>query len=158
MENRDGRKGTNAAEAEARYCALCGRAPGGDGRGTERFGEAFCSETHAEEFAAAVRAARIQSVAAAQHASAETKRPAGPVEAGPTSPNWKSYLGKAICWGVPLLVVVFLLAGGGAVLGAASAVLPVLAFLACPLGMYLMMRSMSKMRHGDDRGDGGAKQ
>ena len=39
-------------------------------------------------------------------------------------------------------------------LGAASGLLPVLAVLACPLGMYLMMRSMAKMGGPDDRHKG----
>ncbi len=135
------RDGTGADSTPGeRYCAVCGQDATTGARRIERFGQLFCSEGHAEEFAGAVRVARIQAAAAA-----------------PTPRNWRSYLGKAICWGVPLLVVVFLLGGGGALLGAASAVLPVLAFLACPLGMYLMMRSMSKVGHGDDRGDGGAK-
>jgi hypothetical protein len=42
-------------------------------------------------------------------------------------------------------VVAFVLAGGtGAVFGAAGAVLPFAAAPACPLGMYFMMRAMSK--------------
>jgi hypothetical protein len=49
------------------------------------------------------------------------------------------------CVGAPLLALAFLAGGGGAVLGAAGALVPILAFLACPLAMYFMMRSMSKM-------------
>jgi Protein of unknown function (DUF2933) len=61
--------------------------------------------------------------------------------------------GEAFCWGAPLLVVTFVLAGGtGVVAGAAGAVLPFLAALACPLGMYFMMRGMSKMGdHGNTK-------
>jgi hypothetical protein len=54
---------------------------------------------------------------------------------------------------VPLLAIVVLLGGGGAVLGRASALIPVAAALACPLGMYFMMRAMSNMgstSHHDD--------
>ena len=67
--------------------------------------------------------------------------------ADPTAPrrDWKAVLGRALCWGAPLLIVAVLLAGGtGALTGAAGAALPFLAALACPLGMYFMMRSMSK--------------
>jgi len=52
-----------------------------------------------------------------------------------------------------LLALVFLLGGGSAVLGAASGLLPLLALLACPLGMYFMMRSMSKMGNKGNPGD-----
>ncbi|MGH7419574.1 MAG: DUF2933 domain-containing protein [Candidatus Rokuibacteriota bacterium] len=46
------------------------------------------------------------------------------------------------CCGLPLLALVFLAGGGGALLGAGAAVLPLLAVLACPLGMFFMMRAM----------------
>jgi len=45
---------------------------------------------------------------------------------------------------VPILVLVFLAGGGGALLGAAGALLPFLVALACPIGMYFMMRGMMK--------------
>jgi len=51
------------------------------------------------------------------------------------------------------LALVFLLGGGSAVLGAAGAFLPALALLACPLGMYFMMRAMTKMEHKEHGGD-----
>jgi hypothetical protein len=56
----------------------------------------------------------------------------------------------AACCGLPLLVLVLLAGGGGALLGAGAAVLPLLAVLACPLGMLFMMRAMQ----GHGRGDG----
>ena len=40
-----------------RYCAHCGHAVGADAPTIQRFGERFCSEAHAEEFTAGVRAA-----------------------------------------------------------------------------------------------------
>lgn len=52
----------------------------------------------------------------------------------------------AVCCGAPLLVLVFLAAGGSALLGAAggilSVLLPILALLACPLAMLFLMRGM----------------
>ncbi|MGH7417424.1 MAG: DUF2933 domain-containing protein, partial [Candidatus Rokuibacteriota bacterium] len=54
------------------------------------------------------------------------------------------------CGGLPILALVFLAGGGGALLGAGAAVLPVLALLACPLGMFFMMRGMRQ------NGSGGA--
>ena len=49
-----------------RHCAYCGHAATGGAPAIERFGEQFCSEPHAEEFAARVRAARIQAAARAE--------------------------------------------------------------------------------------------
>jgi hypothetical protein len=64
--------------------------------------------------------------------------------------DWKAVLGKALCWGAPLVVIALVLAGGtGALVGWAGAALPFLAALACPLGMYFMMRGMAKMDHGN---------
>lgn len=48
----------------------------------------------------------------------------------------------AACLGVPLVLVVFLVGGGGALLGSGATLLPYLAILACPLVMFFMMRAM----------------
>lgn len=145
----------DSAPPPGRYCTLCGRETTPEGPAVERFGESFCSEAHAEAFAREVRAARVQAAAASN----------GGVEAascgigqGAVPGSWKAYLGKALCWGAPILIVAVLVLGGtGALTGAAGAALPYLAALACPLGMYLMMRSMSKMGHQDDGGDKGGQ-
>ena len=131
-----------------RYCAVCGQALTLTGAPIERFGEPFCSEAHAEAFVEAVRAARVQAIAATPPTSEGARSP----EAWrpPARVSWKASVGRALCWGVPLLAVVFLLAGGGTALGAAGGFLPVLAALACPLGMFLMMRAMATM--GDAKG------
>ncbi len=112
-----------------------------------RFGEALCSPTHADEFVEKVRAARVQAATAlaVQASTAEARHPETSVAAAPVQPAWKRYLKMGACVGAPLLALAFLVGGGGAVLGAAGALLPILAFLACPLAMYFMMRSMSKM-------------
>lgn len=134
-----------------RYCATCGMNAAKSGPPIERFGEPFCSEAHAAEFVEAVRAARVEATPALP-SGPETARCA---EAGGTARRgWRAYVGRALCWGVPLLAVVVLLGGGTTVLGAASGLLPVLAVLACPLGMYLMMRSMAKTEAPDDRHKG----
>ena len=136
--------GTGAPDAKpaARYCARCGQPAGAGEAVLDRFGEAFCSAAHAEEFVQAVRATRVEAAAGAQTA---IERPGVPATPPAPQRDWKASLGKALCWGAPLLVVAFVLAGGtGAVVGAAGAVLPFLAALACPLGMYFMMRAMSK--------------
>jgi hypothetical protein len=75
---------------------------------------------------------------------------------GAKSSGWKQYLKLGFCCGAPLLALIVLAGGGGALLGAAGAVLPLLAFLACPLAMYFMMRGMSRGgQAGHRRDDGG---
>jgi len=59
----------------------------------------------------------------------------------------KGPLGMAICCGAPLLLLLaipFLGAAFGSLTAAASGLLSIVAVLACPLGMYLMMRMMRK--------------
>ena len=74
-------------------------------------------------------------------------------QAAPTKWSLKRLLGLGACCAAPLLGGVALAGGGGALLGAAGAILPFLAALACPLGMYFMMRSMSKRGHVDQSRD-----
>ncbi len=75
----------------------------------------------------------------------------------PTKLRLKQLLGLGACCAAPLLAGVVLAGGGGALLGFAGAALPFLAALACPLGMYFMMRSMSKMGQKDTPGDKGGE-
>jgi hypothetical protein len=63
----------------------------------------------------------------------------------------KMALKMAACCGLPMLALVVLAGGGAALLGAAGAVFPLLAALACPLGMFFMMRGMMKKGKGDNR-------
>ena len=130
----------------ARYCAFCGAEAGRDGAAPERFGEVFCSEGHAEEFVQGVRAARAQAaaVAAVEAGRAQPGQDPDSATASPAQPNWKHLLKMAACCGAPMLALVVLAGGGGALLGAAGAALPFLLALACPLGMFFMMWSMSK--------------
>jgi len=131
----------------ARYCAICGRDAAVHGPPIERFGEAFCCEEHAGQFAEEVRAARVQATAALAGPTPESAaRQSETSTAGaPRQWGWKRYLKLGACCGVPVLAVVLLAGGGGALLGAAGTFVPYLAALACPVGMYFMMRSMSKM-------------
>ncbi|MGH2610308.1 MAG: DUF2933 domain-containing protein, partial [Tepidiformaceae bacterium] len=81
-------------------------------------------------------------------AASEAAEPAAAGAVGATAVaakgwSWKQALKMAACCGAPMLALV-VLAGGGALLGAAGAVLPLLAALACPLGMFFMMRAMWK--------------
>ncbi len=146
------------------YCAQCGAEVNQAGV-PERFGERFCSEAHAEEFIRGVRSARAQvaAIGAAEIQRTAPRRTAGetpPAQpAGPVKPSsWRMALKMAACCGVPMLALVVLAGGGGALLGAAGAVLPLLLLLACPLGMFFMMRGMAKRgQHDKDKGDGDGK-
>lgn len=129
----------------ARYCGFCGAEVGTDGATLERFGELFCSESHAEEFVKGVRAARVQAAAAGGGEVQRADEIAPKPPPGAAKPwDRKRALKMAACCGVPMLALVVLAGGGGALLGAAGALLPLLAVLACPLGMFFMMRAMSK--------------
>lgn len=146
-----------------RYCAYCGHPIADDVSAPERFGEPFCSESHAEEFAAGVRAARTEAAARRDDIQAPA---AGMACAMPPlgQRGWRNYLKPAACWGAPvllLLAIPLLWSGGWATAG--RSLLSVLALVACPLGMYVMMRGMTGIQHGSDprpphgakgRGDG----
>ena len=139
---------TNVASV-ALHCAYCGYPVSPGGEVPPRFGEPFCSDAQAEQFAAGVRAARMESAARDQglvvaEAAGET---CAPMPSGQRS--WRDSLKRALCWGAPLLVLVaipLLWAGGWAAAG--GSLLTGLALLACPLGMYFMMRSMMKTHEG----------
>ena len=64
--------------------------------------------------------------------------------------SWKDYVKRGACWGAPLLVLlaVPLFWSGNTIAAAGGSVVSVLALVACPLGMYFMMRAMSRMEHG----------
>jgi hypothetical protein len=117
----------------------------------ERFGEVFCSEGHAEQFASGVRAARVQAAVAADAVTVTTPEADGKPAPAAKPGHWKMALKMAACCGLPILALVLLAGGGGALFGAAGAVLPLLLTLACPLGMFLMMRVMKKGGHEDKR-------
>lgn len=151
---KDGAGAPDTKPAE-RYCALCGQQADPRGTAVDRFGEAFCSDAHAQEFAKAVRTARVQ-IAAASPGTTEIARAESSAEGASKAQSWKGLLKMGLCCGLPILALVVLAGGGGAVLGAAGALLPVLAVLACPLGMYFMMRGMSKTGDkGDSKDKGG---
>ena len=128
-----------------RHCAYCGQSVAIDGPVIERFGERFCSETHAEEFVTGVRSARIQDAARAESAT-----PTACDLERPGQRTWKDTLKRGACWGGPLLLLLAipLFWSGGAVATAGGSLLSGLALLACPLGMYFMMRGMTAMNHG----------
>ncbi len=167
VNDRATRDGAGAAVAPAeRYCAFCGTDVSEQGPGAERFGQPFCSDAHAEEFVKGVRAARVQAAASSMQAmqssmpamqAAPSSTATGAVEeaagarpADPPQPSWTDRLKTWACWGAPVLLLLALLlmtSGGGAAVTAGS-LLSVLALLACPIGMYLMMRGMGNMNQG----------
>ena len=56
----------------------------------------------------------------------------------------KGMLMMALCCGAPLLLILAIPLFGFSLAGVAGTVLPYIALLACPLGMYFMMRMMNK--------------
>lgn len=142
---------TTTSSDVATHCAYCGRLVATEAEAPERFGERFCSAVHAEEFVTGVRQARM---AKAAHAEDRTAMEVGKACAQTTSsqPSWRGSLKRAICWAAPLLALIaipLVWTGGWAATG--GSVLTLLALLACPLGMYFMMRGMMTMRR-----DGGS--
>lgn len=124
---------------DARYCPVCGEDAMVHGLQIERFGEAFCSEAHAEEFAREVRQRRVAAAVTAEAAA----NPAQPAEAS-REPAWspKRLMKWGACLAAPLVLVVLLLGGGTALGVTGSSLLSLLALLACPAAMYFMMRGM----------------
>src|SRR5712691_7660043 len=126
-----------------RHCAFCGLALSSETPAIERFGERFCSEAHAEEFASGVRTRRMETAARAEATSMScamsSSRPR----------NWSGGLKRAACWGAPLLLLLAipLFWSGSATAATGGSILSALALLACPLGMYFMMRAMGNMNH-----------
>lgn len=133
-----------------RHCGYCGHPIARDVLPPERFGEPFCSDAHADEFAAGVRAPRID--AAAERERATAPGPSGQGAAcAPTSADagWRGFVKRHACWGAPLLAIPLFWTGGWAATG--GSLLSVLALLACPLGMYFMMRVMMNMQEPRDQ-------
>ena len=98
---------------------------------------------HAEEFVTGVRNARMHAAARTETASSSCALPS----TGQRS--WKDYLKRGACWGAPLLLLLAipLFWSGNATAATGGSILSALALLACPLGMYFMMRAMGNMNH-----------
>ena len=134
--------------ATDRHCGYCGHPIAAEATAPDRFGERFCSDAHADAFVAGVRAARIEAIAAREASdvgSASHATCAGPAAAGT---GWRGFLKRSACWGAPLLVLLAIplfWSGGWGTAG--GSLLSALALLACPLGMYFMMRGMMNMQH-----------
>ncbi len=131
----------------ATHCAHCGHPIPGDGDAPERFGERFCSDAHADEFVAGVRARRMEAAARTESEASKRADRAGACGLTPAGQRtWRDYLKQGACWGAPLLLLLAIplyWSGGWGVAG--GTLLTALAFLACPLGMFFMMRAMMNM-------------
>ena len=126
-----------------RHCGYCGLAVRDGSPVIERFGEQFCTAVHAEEFAVGVRSARMHAAARTETGATSCAMPS----AGQQS--WKDYLKRGACWGAPLLLLLAipLFWTGSPTAATGGSILSALALLACPLGMYFMMRAMGNMNH-----------
>jgi len=123
----------------AKHCAYCGRSIDDATAAPERFGERFCSDAHAEEFANGVRAARMD--VAARATSLPVVQPPTAASACALPPagqrRWTDYAKRAACWGAPLLVLLGLpLVWSGGWAAAGGSLLSVAGLLVCPLAMY----------------------
>lgn len=131
--------------AAEQYCPICGRDAGDPA--LFRFGEYFCSEAHVAEFAAEIRRHRAVGPEAAPGAvsTAVALRPS--LRGG----IWGLLKTGALCAGGALVLfalIPLVWSSGGALAGAGLSLLSIAALLACPLGMYFMMRGMQRMEHG----------
>jgi hypothetical protein len=131
-----------------RHCGYCGRSIAAEATSPARFGERFCSDAHADEFVAGVRAARAEAIAARETGNANPGT--GAACASPISEDagWRGFLKRAACWGAPLLVLLAVpLFWSGGWVATGGSLLSALALLACPLSMYFIMRGMMTMQH-----------
>ncbi|MCI0370773.1 MAG: hypothetical protein L0214_05215 [candidate division NC10 bacterium] len=131
-------------EAAGHSCPICGL----DAADPPlfRFSEYFCSEAHVAEFAGEIRGRGGTTGEAAQRVTRAAATPSAPKKGG----TWSLLKMGACCGGALLLfALVPLVAGtGGAFAAVGSSLLSIAALLACPLGMYFMMRGMKRMDHG----------
>lgn len=144
----EGNSGAPAkVEGAEHYCPVCGRDVANPA--LFQFGEYFCSEAHVGEFAAEVRGRGLTPAKAARGATPAAATPSAPKKGG-----LSGLLKMGACCGGALLLfaLIPLVAGsGGALAAVGSSLLTLAALLACPLGMYFMMRGMQRMDH---RGEG----
>ena len=148
--------GSSNGPAET-YCPICGK----DASHTslKRFGEYFCSEEHVAEYAREIRvkqATETIAIATVTGADASAPQTTGPLEPGQT-PQKKGGIGgfwkmAACCGGMLLLLPALGLESAGGLAAVAGSALSVAAALACPIGMYFMMRGM--MKRGQHGGQG----
>jgi len=135
---------------EQDYCPICGK--DASDPALKRFGEYFCSEAHVTEYAREVRArlGKEQAAVAVEAAVEQDGTEPGAAKQGGLS----RLLKLGACCAAPILALVILvplLQGGATGLAAIGGnLLYFAALLACPLGMYFMMRSMQRTQQGEE--------
>ncbi len=139
--------GSSNAPAET-FCPICGKDAADPS--LKRFGEFFCSEAHVQEFARELHSKQVaEPTAAAAMAVGEARTPqeTGTTEA--RAPQKKGGIGgfwkmAACCGGRLLLLPALGLVNLGGLAAVGGSLLSIAAVLACPIGMYFMMRGMMK--------------
>ncbi len=129
------------------YCPICGR---DRNPSLNRFGHFFCSEAHVAQYANE-RLAKTDSVAPASPAVAakdQREELASAPCCGMGTKGGLKKMGWCLAGGLGLLIAIPLIASGG-LAATAGSLLSVAAFLACPIGMYFMMRAMMKGQHSE---------
>ncbi|MBI3078766.1 MAG: hypothetical protein HYY85_17555, partial [Deltaproteobacteria bacterium] len=143
---------------EEGYCAYCGVDL--DGNGVRRFGAGFCTEGHAGLYGQELRARQMATVptdggSPESVEKPEHQPPTGAAQEGAcaSKKGLKGWLLKGACCGGGLLILASLPLLAPAIGAIGSSLLTILAFAACPLGMYLMMRMMGRgMQHAQQAG------
>ncbi len=132
------------------YCPICGRE--GD-PGLRRFGHIFCSEAHVAQYASerTVQAEPAASRPTAVEATDPGNQGAKGMACGIGTKGGLRKMGWCLAGGVGLLIAIPLIASGG-LAATAGSLLSVVAFLACPIGMYFMMRGMMKTNQTNQKG------
>lgn len=138
-------------------CPICGREA--TDASLKRFGEYFCSEAHVAEYAREVRskqATETTAIATVAEAESTAALATGSAEGGHTPQKKGGISGflkmAACCGGMLLLLPALGLVSAGGLAAVAGSALSVAAVLACPIGMYFMMRGM--MKRGPHGGQG----
>lgn len=141
-----------SAGTEEHHCPICGK--DASDPSLKRFGEYFCSEAHVVEFAKEVRQRGGKEQAVVAEGGAV--QPDGTEPTAAEKGGLSRLLKLGACCAAPILALVILLpllqggATGLAAIGGSLLYFAVL--LACPLGMYFMMRSMRRMPQ-QEKGD-----
>jgi len=142
------------------YCPICGKdAPDPS---LKRFGEHFCSEAHVAEYTRELRAKQAAEPTAA--AAVAVGKASTPQETGTTEGQAQQKKGgisgllkmAGCCGGMLLLLPALGLVNLGGLAAVGGSLLSIVAVLACPIGMYFMMRGMMKPKQhgGQGQSDG----
>jgi hypothetical protein len=160
MESRNEEQGiTEQLNTSPRtYCPICGMDAADPS--LKRFEKYFCSEAHVAEYARELRAKQAaEPTAIVPGAGTEASPPQAMGRVDVQAQQKKTGIGgflkmAACCGGMLLLLPALGLVNLGGVAAVGGSLLSLVAVLACPIGMYLMMRTMMKQEkhvgHGSD--------